>query len=79
LWGNAKGEADGSGGAGGQLHTATKIREKSDYNGSGFDPEGIAETEADHFGTAQSDWDAPSRRARPPAITSAGAYIDMRN
>src|ERR1700680_886161 len=42
------------------------------YNGSGFDPEGIAETEADHFGTAQSGWDAPSRRARPPAITSAG-------
>jgi hypothetical protein len=31
LRGNAKGEADGSGGAGGQLHAATKIREKSDY------------------------------------------------
>lgn len=31
LRGNAKGEADGSGGAGGQLHSATKIREKSDY------------------------------------------------
>jgi hypothetical protein len=28
---NAKGEADGSGGAGGQLHTATKMPEKSDY------------------------------------------------